>query len=92
MLQAVKPSVLICEEAAEILESHVLASLSSNIQQLVLIGNHEVKARLLIYVWHCCNYIPFCRPFFADSCLSSLAATAPKGSRFRVQCRLEARL
>lgn len=40
LLELVQPSVLICEEAAEILEQHVLASLTTSVQQLVLIGDH----------------------------------------------------
>ena len=39
--QSVAPGVIIVEEAGEILESHVLAALSSNTKQLVLIGDHK---------------------------------------------------
>jgi hypothetical protein len=32
---------VVCEEAAEVLESHILASLSPQTEQLILIGDHE---------------------------------------------------
>ncbi|PXF46515.1 Helicase required for RNAi-mediated heterochromatin assembly 1 [Gracilariopsis chorda] len=40
LIQALAPAVIICEEAAEVLESHMLASLSSRTKQLILIGDH----------------------------------------------------
>lgn len=40
LIQALAPAVIICEEAAEVLESHILASLSSRTKQLILIGDH----------------------------------------------------
>ena len=33
--------IIICEEAAEVLEAHVLASLSPQTEQLILIGDHD---------------------------------------------------
>jgi AAA domain len=41
LLAAVGPKIVICEEAGEVLESHILSTLNSNVQQLVLIGDHE---------------------------------------------------
>lgn len=41
VLQLVKPRVMVVEEAAEVLESHVLASLTENLEHLVLIGDHK---------------------------------------------------
>lgn len=41
ILQDVRPAVVIAEESAEVLESHLLASLSSGCQQLILIGDHK---------------------------------------------------
>ncbi len=32
--------VVVVEEAAEVLESHVLSALSSSVEQLILIGDH----------------------------------------------------
>ena len=36
-----RPGIILVEEAGEILESHVLAALSSNTKHLVLIGDHQ---------------------------------------------------
>ena len=40
-LQKAAPSIIIVEEAGEILESHTLTALSTNTKQLVLIGDHK---------------------------------------------------
>lgn len=40
IIQAASPSVLIVEEAGEILESHVLTALGKHQKQLILIGDH----------------------------------------------------
>ncbi|KAL2628684.1 hypothetical protein R1flu_013370 [Riccia fluitans] len=40
ILQALKSEIVIVEEAAEVLEGHVLASLNSCVKHLVLIGDH----------------------------------------------------
>ncbi len=32
---------MVVEEAAEVLEAHVLACLSTNVQHLILVGDHE---------------------------------------------------
>ncbi|KAF3918213.1 hypothetical protein ABW20_dc0107429 [Dactylellina cionopaga] len=37
----VAPRIIIVEEAAQILESHVLAALHQNVEQLILIGDHK---------------------------------------------------
>ena len=41
LLESVAPKVLIVEEAAEVLESHVLAALVPSVQHAVLIGDHQ---------------------------------------------------
>lgn len=33
--------IVVCEEAAEVLEPHILTSLSRHTEQLILIGDHE---------------------------------------------------
>ncbi|KAF9982115.1 hypothetical protein BGZ75_006502 [Mortierella antarctica] len=38
---ALAPSIIICEEAGEVLESHILAALSPSTQHLILIGDHK---------------------------------------------------
>lgn len=40
-LQAASPNVLLVEEAGEILESHILTALSSEMNQIILIGDHK---------------------------------------------------
>ncbi|XP_059610820.1 NFX1-type zinc finger-containing protein 1-like [Phlebotomus argentipes] len=40
LLELLRPSVVIIEEAAEVPESHVITSLTQHTQQLVLIGDH----------------------------------------------------
>ncbi|KAJ1507830.1 hypothetical protein HMI55_000618 [Coelomomyces lativittatus] len=40
-LKAWKPTVILCEEAGEVLEAHVIASLSKSTKQLILIGDHK---------------------------------------------------
>ena len=40
VLEQIKPKIVIVEEAAEVLEGHVLTSLNSTVQHLILIGDH----------------------------------------------------
>ncbi|PAA76165.1 hypothetical protein BOX15_Mlig008686g1 [Macrostomum lignano] len=50
VLRQVQPKIVIVEEAAEVLESHVLASLSPGCQHLVLIGDHkQLKPNPAVY-------------------------------------------
>ncbi|KAK9808579.1 hypothetical protein WJX72_000022 [[Myrmecia] bisecta] len=41
LVTALAPKVVVVEEAAEVLEAHILASLSPHTQHLILIGDHE---------------------------------------------------
>ncbi|XP_061173740.1 NFX1-type zinc finger-containing protein 1-like [Saccostrea echinata] len=41
MLQLLQPRITIIDEAAEVLEAHILASLTSSCQHLILIGDHK---------------------------------------------------
>ncbi|XP_061178064.1 NFX1-type zinc finger-containing protein 1-like [Saccostrea echinata] len=41
ILQAIKPKIIIVEEAAEVLESHIVTTINSNCQHLILIGDHK---------------------------------------------------
>ena len=41
ILQKIKPKIIIIEEAAEVLESHIVTTLSSSTQQLIMIGDHQ---------------------------------------------------
>lgn len=40
LVKSMKPEIIICEEAGEVLESHVLTSLHSQAQHLIMIGDH----------------------------------------------------
>ncbi|KAK5808427.1 hypothetical protein F5H01DRAFT_352070 [Linnemannia elongata] len=40
LVSAVAPKIIICEEAGEVLEAHILAVLSASTQHLILIGDH----------------------------------------------------
>ncbi|KAL3847660.1 hypothetical protein ACJMK2_018561 [Sinanodonta woodiana] len=41
VLQKIGPRIIIVEEAAEVLESHIITTLSEHCQHLILIGDHE---------------------------------------------------
>ena len=41
MLKAIRPSITIVEEAAEVLEAHIITSLTPGCQHLILIGDHQ---------------------------------------------------
>jgi hypothetical protein len=49
-IQAASPSVLLVEEAGEILESHILAAMGPKTEQLVLIGDHKYTVPSLCFV------------------------------------------
>ena len=40
LVSAVAPKIIICEEAGEVLEAHILTALSASTQHLILIGDH----------------------------------------------------
>lgn len=41
VLEALKCRIVIVEEAAEVLESHIIAALTQHCQHLILIGDHQ---------------------------------------------------
>ena len=41
LLQQLRPQITIVEEAAEVLESHIVTSLTSGCQHVILIGDHQ---------------------------------------------------
>jgi len=50
LIAALKPAIVVCEEAAEVLESHVLATLSQHTKQLILIGDHmQLRPKAQVY-------------------------------------------
>ena len=40
-MQAIKPAITIVEEAAEVMEAHIITSLTPGCQHLILIGDHQ---------------------------------------------------
>nr|XP_054769252.1 NFX1-type zinc finger-containing protein 1-like [Lytechinus pictus] len=41
VLQRVRPKIVVVEEAAEVLEAHIVTALNASCQQLILIGDHQ---------------------------------------------------
>ncbi|XP_034241562.1 NFX1-type zinc finger-containing protein 1-like [Thrips palmi] len=41
LLQELKPRIVVVEEAAEVLESHIIAALTPAVQHLILLGDHK---------------------------------------------------
>ncbi|XP_030831537.1 NFX1-type zinc finger-containing protein 1-like [Strongylocentrotus purpuratus] len=41
VLQRVRPKIVVVEEAAEVLEAHIITALNASCQQLILIGDHQ---------------------------------------------------
>ncbi|KAF9088708.1 hypothetical protein BGX27_002653, partial [Mortierella sp. AM989] len=41
LLCMLKPKIMICEEASETMEAHLICALTPSVQQLILIGDHE---------------------------------------------------
>ena len=51
MVAALSPKIIICEEAGEVLESHILAAVSGSSQHLILIGDHlQLRPQIATYV------------------------------------------
>uniref|UniRef100_T1J9V5 NF-X1-type domain-containing protein n=1 Tax=Strigamia maritima TaxID=126957 RepID=T1J9V5_STRMM len=49
-IRALKPKIVIVEEAAEVLESHIITALSSSTQHLILIGDHkQLRPNINVY-------------------------------------------
>ncbi|KAG0210173.1 hypothetical protein BGX28_009613 [Mortierella sp. GBA30] len=50
MIEALAPKIILCEEAGEVLESHILATLSPSTQHLILIGDHkQLRPQIELY-------------------------------------------
>ncbi|KAF9970612.1 hypothetical protein BGZ73_006659 [Actinomortierella ambigua] len=50
MVAQLSPRIIICEEAGEVLESHILAALSGSTQHLILIGDHlQLRPQVATY-------------------------------------------
>ncbi|KAJ3208135.1 hypothetical protein HDU82_002890 [Entophlyctis luteolus] len=54
MIQSAGAKIIVCEEAGEVLEAHILAALHPDIQQLILIGDHEqLRPRIAVHDLSC---------------------------------------
>lgn len=50
LISSVAPKIIICEEAGEVLESHIIATLSPSTQHLILIGDHlQLRPQVATY-------------------------------------------
>ncbi|XP_053409251.1 NFX1-type zinc finger-containing protein 1-like isoform X2 [Mercenaria mercenaria] len=50
VLREIKPTIMIVEEAAEVLESHLISNLTSGCEQLIMIGDHkQLKPKPNVY-------------------------------------------
>ena len=50
LLMDLSPSIVIIEEAAEVLEAHIVANLTSNCKHMILIGDHQqLKPSVTVY-------------------------------------------
>ena len=63
LLNALNPTILVVEEAAEVLEAHILASLAPTTKQIIQIGDHlqlrpKVSVRLNLLVFE--RSVDFC--------------------------------
>ncbi|KAF9161285.1 hypothetical protein DFQ26_004686 [Actinomortierella ambigua] len=50
IIEALSPQIIVCEEAGEVLESHILAALSGSTRHLILIGDHlQLRPQIATY-------------------------------------------
>ncbi|CAG8719623.1 4995_t:CDS:10, partial [Gigaspora margarita] len=54
LISSIGPRIIICEEAGEVLEAHILSALTSKTQQMILIGDHNQLRP------HCATYTLTC--------------------------------
>ncbi|KAG0095829.1 hypothetical protein BGZ93_005399 [Podila epicladia] len=77
LIQKLAPKIIICEEAGEVLESHILASLSSSTQHLILIGDHK-QLRPQIETYHLSSDSPIGKRYNLDKSLFERLVTSVK--------------
>ncbi|KAF9373618.1 hypothetical protein CPC16_001761 [Podila verticillata] len=50
LITTLRPKIVICEEAGEVLESHILTALSESTQHLILVGDHlQLRPKISTY-------------------------------------------
>lgn len=58
LLRSLRPSVLVVEEAAEVLEAQLLACMTDSLQQIVLIGDHyQLKPKVDTFLYEKVNHL-----------------------------------
>ncbi|CAG8458390.1 7466_t:CDS:10 [Acaulospora morrowiae] len=51
LIRSIGPKVVICEEAGEVLEAHILSSLTPSVQHIILIGDHnQLRPKICDYL------------------------------------------
>ncbi|RHZ83153.1 hypothetical protein Glove_99g360 [Diversispora epigaea] len=54
LIKSIEPKIIICEEAGEVLEAHILTSLTKSTQHLILIGDHnQLRPKICTYSLSC---------------------------------------
>ncbi|GES78947.1 P-loop containing nucleoside triphosphate hydrolase protein [Rhizophagus clarus] len=54
LVRSVRPKVILCEEAGEVLEAHILSALTPSTQHLILIGDHnQLRPHIATYDLSC---------------------------------------
>ncbi|KAF8978876.1 hypothetical protein BGZ46_006063 [Entomortierella lignicola] len=91
LVEAVSPKIIICEEAGEVLEAHILAALSDSTQHLILIGDH-LQLRPQIETYGLSTDSPVGRSYNLDKSLFERLVTAEINplpmSRLTIQRRM----
>ncbi|KAG0019054.1 hypothetical protein BGZ82_000269 [Podila clonocystis] len=79
LIKTLAPKIIICEEAGEILEAHILSVLSPSTQHLILIGNHK-HFRPHINKYNLSSDTPIGKKYNLDMSLFERLATSTKNS------------
>ncbi|KAI9241316.1 MAG: hypothetical protein BYD32DRAFT_66872 [Podila humilis] len=77
LIKKLAPKIIICEEAGEVLESHILSALSSSTQHLILIGDHK-QLRPQIETYNLSSDSPIGKKFNLDKSLFERLVTSVK--------------
>lgn len=79
LIKTLAPKIIICEEAGEILEAHILSVLSPSTQHLILIGDHK-QLRPRINKYNLSSNTPIGKKYSLDISLFERIATSTKNS------------
>ncbi|KAF9280320.1 hypothetical protein BGZ74_002628, partial [Mortierella antarctica] len=77
LIKKLAPKIIICEEAGEVLESHILSALSSSTQHLILIGDHK-QLRPQIATYGLSSDSPIGKKYNLDKSLFERLVTSTK--------------